>query len=521
MCQKRSKSSHGQDSAPQIDLDMRFQVVDTVYVFDKPRIDHAGIYDEKIDPAKPRPRLLRGMDHLVVTGDLARQDKRLRSMRLRFRRRRFKRAGLPRQQRERVSVAREPPGHRKPQPRRSAGDYRYAALRHTSFLRPERHNLQLRKWQVKTTTFPKKRLPLSSAPDYLLHRFKPADTRFALFPELPMPDCPIKTTVVGSYPIPAWLAAYPSRPHLRDAVMVVLKTQELAGLDVIADGELSRFDIGHPETNGMIEYFIRPMEGISTQVSREELAAFRSQAGMSFRSQPAGIVHGKIGEGTLNLPAAWEFIKPLTTHPLKFTVTAPYMLARTLVDHHYGDLRALTMDLAETLRKQVAAIDAPVLQVDEANLTGHPEDAGWAHEPINRVLNAASGEKGLHLCFGNYGGQSIQRGLWKDLLPFLNRLDVNHLILEFARRGYDELEIFKDLRDDIALGVGVIDIKDNEVETPAEVAGRIDRAVGVLGAKRIRWVHPDCGFWMLPRSVADRKMTALVAGRDLAVRGGG
>ena len=63
----------------------------------------------------------------------------------------------------------------------------------------------------------------------------------------------------------------------------------------------------------------------------------------------------------------------------------------------------------------------------------------------------------------------------------------------------------------------MIDIKDNEVETPEEVARRIDRGVEVLGADRVKWVHPDCGFWMLHRSVADRKMAALVAGRDLAV----
>lgn len=329
-----------------------------------------------------------------------------------------------------------------------------------------------------------------------------------------MSDSIIKTTVVGSYPIPSWLAAYPSTPNLRDAIMVVLKTQELAGLDVIADGELSRFDISHPETNGMIEYFIRPMEGVSTRVSREELAAFRAQKGMSFRTQPAGIVRGKIGEGTLNLPAAWRLVRPLTHHPLKFTVTAPYMLAKTLVDEHYHDLRAMTMDIAEALRRQVAEIDAPVLQVDEANLTGHPEDAAWAHEPINHVLDAARGEKGLHLCFGNYGGQSIQKGFWKDLLPFLNALHVDHLVLEFARRRYTELDVFRGLRDGIALGVGVIDIKDNEVESVDEVARRIGKAIEILGESRVKWVHPDCGFWMLPRSVADRKMAALVAGRD-------
>jgi 5-methyltetrahydropteroyltriglutamate--homocysteine methyltransferase len=325
----------------------------------------------------------------------------------------------------------------------------------------------------------------------------------------------IKTTVVGSYPIPSWLAAYPSTPHLKDAILVVLKTQELAGLDVIADGELSRFNVNHPETNGMIEYFIRPMANIAPVLSRQELDKFRSTAGMSFRTQPAGVVRGPVDEGSLNLPAAWSAVRDLTDRPLKFTLTAPYMLAKTLVDEHYGSLPDLTMAIAEVLHKQVAGIDAAVVQVDEANLPGHPSDASWAHEPINHVLSAIRGERGLHLCFGNYGGQSIQKGFWKDMLGFLNKLQVNHLVLEFARRGYDELEVFNELRPEIALGIGVIDIKDNEVETPETVAQRIEHAVQVLGIQRIKWVHPDCGFWMLPRSVADQKMRALVVGRDL------
>ncbi|MBI1367967.1 MAG: methionine synthase [Planctomycetes bacterium] len=324
----------------------------------------------------------------------------------------------------------------------------------------------------------------------------------------------ILTTVVGSYPVPAWLAAMPSSPALRDAILVVLKTQELAGLDVIADGELSRFDVNHPETNGMIEYFIRPMGGVHRDLSHEELVDFRSKTGMGFRTKPAGVVRAALDEGTLDLPADWMSVKKLSGRPMKFTVTSPYMLAKTLMDRHYGDLPALCDAVAGVLAAQVSRIDAPVVQVDEANLTGHPEDNDWAVGPINRVLDAIQNEKALHLCFGNYGGSTIQKGFWKNTLPLLNKLHVDHLVLEFARRGYDELEHFRDLRDEIALGVGVIDIKDNEVETSDEVAGRIETAVKVLGEKRIRWVHPDCGFWMLSRSVADRKMAALVAGRD-------
>ena len=324
----------------------------------------------------------------------------------------------------------------------------------------------------------------------------------------------IKTKVVGSYPIPSWLAANPSAPALRDAILVVLKTQELAGIDLVSDGELSRFDVSHPETNGMIDYFIRPMGGISSALTREDLTQFAAEQRMGFRAQPAGVVKGPITEGTLDLPNDWQLFRGLSSTDTMFTFTAPYMLARTLVDQQHGDIRALTMAIAEVLRKQVESIDAPVIQMDEAHLTGHADDADWAHEPFNLALGGIRGEKAVHLCFGNYGGQSIQKGYWKDLMPFLNKLDADHLVLEFARRGYDELEAFKELKPETKLGVGVVDIKDNEVEPTDVIAGRIENAVNVLGIDRIKWVHPDCGFWMLPRSVADLKMAALVAGRD-------
>ena len=329
-----------------------------------------------------------------------------------------------------------------------------------------------------------------------------------------MAEPEIKTKVVGSYPIPSWLSTNPSTPTLRDAIIVVLKTQELAGIDLISDGELSRFDVSHPQTNGMIDYFIRPMGGISSTITREDLANFAAEQRMGFRTQPAGVVESAVTEGTLNLPRDWQFFKGLSPATTMFTFTAPYMLSRTLIDRHYGDIRQLTMDIAEVLRKQVESIDAPVIQMDEAHLTGHAEDAEWAHEPFNHALSGIRGEKSLHLCFGNYGGQSIQKGYWKDLMPFLNKLDVDHLVLEFARRGYDELDSFKELKPETKLGVGVVDIKDNEVESTDVIAKRIENAVNVLGIERIKWVHPDCGFWMLPRSVADRKMAALVAGRD-------
>jgi 5-methyltetrahydropteroyltriglutamate--homocysteine methyltransferase len=325
----------------------------------------------------------------------------------------------------------------------------------------------------------------------------------------------ILTTVVGSYPVPHWLIGDSTRGALRDAIMVVLKTQELAGIDVVADGELNRFDPSHPETNGMIDYFTRRMEGLRIEFSSSDVQAFRTDAGLSYRTEPAGIVIGPISEGVLNLRRDFELTRSLTHHKLKFTCTGPHMLSKVLTDRHYHDRGELCMAIARVLRQQLREIDAQVIQLDEANITGHPEDISWAIPAINHVLDGILGERALHLCFGNYGGQSVQKGFWRNMLPFLNGLMVDHVVLEFARRGFSELEAFRDLEPRIGMGLGIVDIKDNEIETPELLAGRMEQAARILGQERIRYVHPDCGFWMLARNVADGKMRNLARGRDL------
>src|SRR3954465_6660956 len=127
----------------------------------------------------------------------------------------------------------------------------------------------------------------------------------------------ILTTVVGSYPLPQWLGRAPSEQTLLDATRVVIATQERAGIDLVCDGELYRFDVNHPETNGMIEYFVRPMKGVRTEISFDELFLYRKDSGMRFRTRPPGLVDGKIGGGTLDLPLACARAKALATKPLK------------------------------------------------------------------------------------------------------------------------------------------------------------------------------------------------------------
>jgi 5-methyltetrahydropteroyltriglutamate--homocysteine methyltransferase len=325
----------------------------------------------------------------------------------------------------------------------------------------------------------------------------------------------IRTTVVGSYPVPDWLAAQPSEQALIDATRVVLHTQERAGIDLVCDGELYRFDVDHPETNGMIDYFVRPLAGMRTAIGFEELQSYRQEAGMRSRARPPAVCDGPVGHGTLDLVTPCARARALAGRPLKFTLTGPHMLAKTVLDRHYGDPATLADALASVLAEQVALLEAEVIQVDEANLPGHPEEWPWAARALNRVLDAVRTTPAVHLCFGNYGGQVVQQGGWARLIDYLNALHVDHVVLECAHRPPDELAVLKELRPEIGLGLGVVDIKRTEVETADEVARALERAERLLGPGRVRYVHPDCGFWMLKRPIADAKIRALVAGRDL------
>jgi len=325
----------------------------------------------------------------------------------------------------------------------------------------------------------------------------------------------IKTTVVGSYPVPDWLGAFPSEQALIDATRVVFKIQEDAGIDVVADGELYRFDINHPDTNGMIDYFVRPLANVRSTPTRGDIAKFHSDAQMAFRAKPAGVVDGPISEGTLNLVHDYERARVLTKAPMKFTVTGPHMLCKTLLDNHYGDRAALCDAIAGVLAAQVEDIYPEVVQIDEANIPGHPEDAAWAVGCINRVLDAVKTTPAVHLCFGNYGGQTIQHGDWQTLVEFLGALHADHVLLEVAHNHTWELPHLARIDKNIKIGLGVVDIKSNVIEDADLIAQRIEDAAAALGEDRIAYINPDCGFWMLKRSVADRKIRALVQGRDL------
>jgi 5-methyltetrahydropteroyltriglutamate--homocysteine methyltransferase len=212
-----------------------------------------------------------------------------------------------------------------------------------------------------------------------------------------------------------------------------------------------------------------------------EWMTFKSAPGMAFRTRPPGVVEAPVGPGTLDLPSACARAKALASKPFKFTLTGPHMLAKMLLDTHYKDKSKLALAIGDVLAEQVKHIDADVIQVDEANLPGAPQEWEWAAEAINKVLRAIKTKPAVHLCFGNYGGQTIQKGGWGDLMKYLNALYVDHIVMENAHRPAEELEVFKDLRPEIGFGLGVSDIKETVIESADDIARAIAHADKVLG----------------------------------------
>jgi 5-methyltetrahydropteroyltriglutamate--homocysteine methyltransferase len=154
---------------------------------------------------------------------------------------------------------------------------------------------------------------------------------------------------------------------------------------------------------------------------------------------------------------------------------------------------------------------ARLLQIDEPFLAGYPDQVGLAVEAVNLVVDGVEAEWALHVCYGNRYARPLWEGRYDFLFPAVLDARVDQLVLEFARKGPDDLRLFRQYAWDRALGLGVIDVKTEEVEPAELVATRIRRALEFVAAERLI-VNPDCGLRHLPAEVARAKLRAMVAG---------
>ena len=329
-------------------------------------------------------------------------------------------------------------------------------------------------------------------------------------------DTPLlPTTVVGSWPVPEWLERLKSdyfrsrvsRTQLDEihdcAVTAAIKDQELAGIDIVSDGELRR--------DNDVDYLLARIPGIDIPVTSKDFYHDYYDARVATMPGPPGLP--ATGRG-LGLDDDFAFTRARTDRRVKFSFTGPFSLSRRVVDDAHRDPAELVRGLAHVLAGVAGALrdaGADLLQIDEPFLAGHPEQVGLAVEAINLVTRHVDVTWALHVCYGNRYARPLWEGHYDFLFPAVLDARVDQLVLEFARTGYEDLPVIERSGWDRAIGLGVIDVKSRTVETPDLVSARIERALELVPADRLI-INPDCGLRNLPTAIATAKLRAMVEG---------
>ncbi|HET7502190.1 MAG TPA: hypothetical protein VFK02_14330 [Kofleriaceae bacterium] len=329
----------------------------------------------------------------------------------------------------------------------------------------------------------------------------------------------LPTTVVGSYPQPDWLvdremltSHSPPRVRMRavwrvderfleaaqdDATRLAIDDMERAGLDIISDGEIRRES-----------YFNR----FATALSGIDLDQPGIVVSRSGKQVPVPRVVGKVKRLRPVEQRAAEFLRRHTSRAIKLTLPGPFTMTQLAKDEHYGDDRALAMDYADAVNQEARDLKAAgvdFLQLDEPYLQAHPEQARrYGIEAIDRALAGIDGPTIVHMCFG-YAYVVKDKPSGYSFLPELDRCHAAQISIEAAQPRLD-LSILSALPTK-TLMVGVLDLGDAAIETPATVARRLGEALAHVAPERLV-VAPDCGMKYLPRDVAFAKLCAMVEG---------
>jgi 5-methyltetrahydropteroyltriglutamate--homocysteine methyltransferase len=321
----------------------------------------------------------------------------------------------------------------------------------------------------------------------------------------------LPTTVVGSYSMPGWLerlkteffARRISRHELDEihdaACKAAIKDQEVAGVDIITDGELRR--------DNLIDYFAERLPGVQTDHTSKKF----------YYDFYDSVVRGKVPMASLRLADDFRFLSTFTDRATKYCVTGPHSLVKRIRDEYYKNEEAFAMELARVMNvelKELSRAGARYIQIDEPYYSGFPEDLQWGVKVLNTMVEGVDAKIAVHLCYGNRYGKPSWAGNYRYLFPTILEANVQQLTLEFARRGGEDLELFKEFPNKFEVGIGVIDVKGHEVETPEMVAERIRKALKFIPAERL-YILPDCGLIHLPREVAFAKLRTMVQGTKI------
>jgi len=341
-----------------------------------------------------------------------------------------------------------------------------------------------------------------------------------------MKSQPLRTTVIGSYPFPGWLEH--ASLHLdrfgsseitemqEDAVAGAMRDQLAAGLDVVTDGEQTRFDFNLS--------FYGYIQGIDLESKPPRVFGppAHDQRGrhaiVSELHAPRGL--GAVEEFERLRKVTAQLIPDDANQPtLKASVPGPYTLAGRLVPcAMYPDRFAITEALLPMVRDELVKLveaGCKEITVDEPSMScyAHKEDTKRFVDLFNRTVEPIVGKTHLstHLCFGNFKARAVGPRQYAPMFPAFLDMKLDEIHLEMASREFAEIELLEVIAKKCDVAVGIVDVKSYYIETVADIASRVKRCLEYAPADRLSFA-PDCGLSQTARWAAKQKLANMVAG---------
>ncbi len=333
----------------------------------------------------------------------------------------------------------------------------------------------------------------------------------------------LDTTIAGSLPKPAWLAAprtlwAPWRLEgaaleegKRDAVRLALRDQEAAGIDIVTDGEQTR--------RHFVWGFVEQLEGVD--FSKMVTIGIRADR---YKAEVPTVAGPLRRRGPIHRDEA-QFLRTATGRRIKFTMPGPMTVVDTIHDAYYGSRAKLGLALASLINeeaRELAAVGVDVIQLDEPAFNVYMDEVrDWGIEALNRAVEGLPCRTVVHICYGygikaNTDWKKTLGGEWRQYeqtFPLLAASRIGGVSLECANSRVP-ISLLGLLGDKDVL-VGAVDVANEEVETPAQVAAVIREALRHVAPSRL-FPCTNCGMVPLDRELARAKLHALGAGAALA-----
>ena len=358
------------------------------------------------------------------------------------------------------------------------------------------------------------------------------------------------TTITGSLPRPSWytenlgtkafldaMVIARFREQYVDALSCYLREQEVAGLDIVTDGDC-RFD---QDVGGQswTSYPPHHMEGFETQ--HPKLATVGA-GGIAFprghilhdyleaRVMPG--INGPVTRGDLQYTAMWKVAQRMTKKPVKFGTIGPELVAFAVQDRHYKSIKDRILAITDALNEELhelADAGCQVIQFEEPQIhmlairkvVDEVINPNFSVEVFNRTVKGlrAKTEVWCHTCWGNPSQQRMFKEVqsYQGALETLNKVDADVITFESVSAGGMDLEAFgKIISSDKKIAIGVIDHHSLQVEKPEEIADHIRRALKYIPAERLI-LSSDCGMGRegMSRRHAYYKVVSLVLGTNI------